>query len=52
MKGYSPIMTVQSMTGVSTRLAYNRERKNQREKNKEKDKYYRSFADMLMDIRA
>ena len=37
MKGYSPIMAVQSMTGVSTRLAYSRERSNQKKKEQEKE---------------
>ena len=46
MKGYSPIMAVQSMTGVSTRLAYSRERSNQKEKRakKKENKGYKKFC--------
>lgn len=53
MKGYSPIMAVQSMAGISTRLAYNRERSNQKKENRESEnKDYKSFAKVLMDLRA
>jgi len=51
MKGYSPIMAVQSMTGVSTRLAYSRERSNQKKKEQEKEnKGYKSFGLSLVNI--
>lgn len=50
MKGYSPIMAVQSMTGVSTRLAYSRERSNQKKKEQEKEnKRYKSFARKIQE---
>ena len=51
MKGYSPIMAVQSMTGVSTRLAYSRERSNQKKKEQKKENCHRNRHNIAFGYR-